>query len=48
MSAQVILALIFIIFATGCLQIAVDGAETEAERMAFSGEPPCSSQEELW
>ena len=23
-------------------------ADTKASRMAFSGEPPCSSQEELW
>ena len=46
MSAQVTLASFFwyLLFCRSQPSM----AETKAERVAFSGLPPCSSQEELW
>ena len=45
-SGQVILAS-FLVYLPFCFS-QPSMAERKAERMAFSGEPPCSSQEELW
>ncbi len=46
MSGQVILAS-FLLYFPFCFSHP-STAERKAERMAFSGAPPCSSQEELW
>ena len=45
-SGQVILASV-LLYLPFCLSHP-SMAERKAERMAFSGAPPCSSQEELW
>ena len=45
-SAQVILPSLFWYFPWSRRYLSM--AETKADLAAFSGEPPCSSQEELW